>query len=91
MRMPTDKEARELEFTKDELARILYPGIPFDVALPQSWVDEVTFDVFDPRVNVVWGYTPRNKVFGEPLALTTDAYRTLIFLADAKKKEVELT
>jgi hypothetical protein len=86
MRMPTDKEARELEFTKDELAGLLYPGIPFDVALPQQWLDEVTNEHFDPRINCVWGYPTRNKVFGEPLPLTTGAYMSLLFLNDAKKR-----
>jgi len=89
MKMPTDKQARELEFTKSELAEMLYPGVPFDVALPQNWIDEVRHEFFDPRINVVWGYPPRNAVFGEPLALTTEAYMSLIFIADAKKKERE--
>ena len=89
MRMPTDKQAAELEFTKDELAKLLYPGVTYDVALPQQWVDEVTNEHFDPRYCVVWGYTSRQPIYGEPLALTQEAYRSLLFQAHAKKKEAE--
>ena len=86
MKMPTDKQARELEFTKSELAGLLYHGVTFDTALPQQWVDEVTSENFDPRTCVVWGYTKRCSVLGEPLALTTEAYMSLLFLSEAERE-----
>ena len=85
MKMPTDIQASELEFTKDELARILYPGVTFDIALPQDWVDRVSHEHFDPRTNVVWGYTKRCTILGEPLALTTEAYLSLLYLVDSER------
>lgn len=76
MKMPTNKQARELEFTKHELARLLYDSMPYDVALPQQWVDEVTTEEFDPRTCVVWGY-PARDIIGRPFPLTEEAYEAL--------------
>jgi len=88
MRLPTDKQAADLEFTKDELARALYPGIPYDTALPQEWVDLMgTYD-WDPRSSVVWLYR-EGDIYGRPAPLTSDAYRHLIWFADAEKQKLE--
>lgn len=43
-----------------------YPGITFDCALPQGWVDSLPWD---PRGHVVWGY-PTGSFSGTPLPIT---------------------
>jgi hypothetical protein len=88
MKMPTDEQARELEFTTEELAGLLYPGITFDTALPQDWVDLTHTYGFDPRGTVVWLYR-KGDIFGRPQPLTMDSYRSMIFIADAEKKKLE--
>jgi hypothetical protein len=52
--------------TKEAAAARIYPGITFDCALPQPWVDGHAFDV---RPHFVWGY-PQSYLFGLPLPLT---------------------
>jgi hypothetical protein len=88
MLMPTDEQARELEFTVEELAGLLYPGIAYDTALPQQWVDLVRTYDFDPRGTVVWLYRD-GDIFGRPQPLTSDAYRCMIFIASAERKKLE--
>lgn len=66
-------QARE-NLSVDKLAEVLYPGVSYDVALPQMWVDDCSRNKsFDPRGMVVWGYPTRSNIFGDPLPLTIEA------------------
>lgn len=42
--------------TVDTAARRLYPGLTFDTALPQQWVDKLCARDLDPRDHFVWLY-----------------------------------
>jgi len=57
--------------TVSQAAERMYPGVTFDTALPQPWVNEMADLDMDVRGNVVWGY-PENSTFGFPLPVTTD-------------------
>ena len=60
--------------TVDKLADLLYPGVTYDTALPQPWVNDCSRNKnFDPRGMVVWGYPKGCSVFGDPLPLTLEA------------------
>lgn len=60
--------------TKGELAERLYPGVTFDTALPQPWVNECQALGFDPRPGFVWGF-PAGLIWGTPLPLTAEAWK----------------
>lgn len=56
--------------TKSQAATLLYPGLTFDAALPQPWVDAVHAEHhFDVRPHIVWGY-PSASIFGRPFAVS---------------------
>jgi len=59
--------------TKEEAARLLYPGLVFDTALPQDWVNQFS-EVFDVRPHFVWGY-PKGYIFGIPVPVTAEGLR----------------
>ena len=61
--------------TKGDLIDLLNPQVPYDVALPQDWVNHITDRGFDPRGQVVWSYP-----FGLPMPLTQEARSALIGL-----------
>ena len=65
--------------TKGDLIDLLNPQVPYDVALPQDWVNHITDRGFDPRGQVVWSY-PKGTVFGLPMPLTEEARSALIGL-----------
>lgn len=55
------------------LADQLYPGILYDAALPQGWVDGCVGCGYDPRGQWVWGYPASGPEGGVPLPLIRDA------------------
>ena len=57
--------------TVGEAARARYPGVTFDTALPQGWVNKAIERGFDPRGHVVWGY-PDGCLFGRAMAVTPE-------------------
>lgn len=59
--------------TKLEAAQILYPGLVFDTALPQLWVNEALRAEFDVRPHFIWGY-PAHNILGMPYPLTQEGY-----------------
>ena len=65
--------------TKGDLIDLLDPQVPYDIALPQGWVDDVTDRGFDPRGQVVWAY-PQGTLWGLPMPLTVEARAALIEL-----------
>ena len=66
-------------FTRADLLMLIEPQVPYDTALPQDWVNEVTSKGFDPRGQVVWAY-PQGTVWGLPMPLTVEARTALIIL-----------
>lgn len=84
MKMPTAEQARALDFTNEELARLLYPGSVFDTRLPISWKNLMLKYNFDPSGCVVWGYQAWPG--GKPLPLTTDAQREIEIIYAAEKR-----
>ena len=72
--------------TKDRAAERMYPGVTFDCALPQDWVNEAeSSQGFDVRPHFVWGY-PEGSCFGMPLPLSTEGV-TFLLESEAKKAE----
>jgi hypothetical protein len=71
--------------TKDAAAARIYPGITYDTALPQGWVNSAiagafpSAPAFDPVPHFVWGY-PDKMLFGLPLPLTQEGMDYLIAL-----------
>lgn len=67
---------------KNEVTERMWPGVTFDTALPQPWVNAIMAEdaywvgcdhgKFDPRGQIVWGY-PKGSLFGLPLPLTIEA------------------
>ena len=59
-------------------AEMLYPGIQYDSALPQTWVDDAwdNWD-FDVRGQCIWAYPAEYSTFGTPFPLTTKAAQFL--------------
>ena len=63
--------------TVGQAAERMWPGVTFDYALPQRWVNEQTLERgWDPRGQVVWAYTLECNGF--PLPLTVEAAFFLI-------------
>jgi hypothetical protein len=64
----------------DDLAKRHYPGMTYDPALPQQWVDYVTAKTGKSPAHwptkCVFGY-PEGFLFGTPLPLTTEAQELL--------------
>ena len=71
---------------KSHLTQIRYPGIDFDCALPQGWVDDMARDGIDVRRHFVWIYPPRH-VFGFPGPIDSDG--DLIAAAINEQRHVE--
>ena len=69
--------------TVQETAERMWPGVSYDTALPQPWVNVILSQEywncaekgFDPRGKFVWGY-PDKCIFGVPLPLTAEAADT---------------
>lgn len=60
--------------TVSQAAERLFPGVTFDTALPQPWVDWAREKGVDVRGHFVWGYPKgEGNVFGRPLPLTEKA------------------
>lgn len=67
----------ERETTSDAAER-MWPGISFDTALPQDWVNKIQsekywrgMDVdFSPLGHFVWGYPENAGMLGTPLPVT---------------------
>jgi hypothetical protein len=60
--------------TVGERAEHRYPGVSYDHALPQDWVDFMRDEIgFDVRGRVVWGYPENMGVMGMPLPLDEGA------------------
>ena len=68
---------------KDQIAERMYPGVTFDVALPQPWVDMMQ-ELIYPKVEVpphfVWGY-PEGNMGGIPLPISTEGAGMMYQLA----------
>ena len=63
-------------FTVSFAAELLYPGITFDTALPQEWVNNLLDHGDDIRGKVVFAY-PEGCVFGIPYPITTEGANIL--------------
>ncbi len=70
---------RQQTETVSEAAERLFPGVTFDTALPQPWVDWAREKGTDVRGHFVWGYDDKAPTFGRPLPLTDKA---VLFLED---------
>ena len=80
MKLPAlpDTNPTDQLMNKHEQANKLYPGITYDTAMPQEWVDRcIQEHDFDPRGCVVWSY-PKDSIFGLPLPLNQEALLALI-------------
>jgi hypothetical protein len=58
--------------TVGEAAAKRYPGVTYDCALPQAWVNQCLEAGFDPRGHFVWGYPEGGSLLGEPLPITPE-------------------
>lgn len=67
--------------SKSELMKFHHPGVPFDTALPQDFVDECQRCGFDPRPEVVWAYPAMHHLFGIPMGVTIKATAKLRLVA----------
>jgi len=74
IQLPHVNDLQYLRLTVKEQAERLYPGITFDYALPQPWVDECRTMGFDVRGHAVWLYPAGAGAFGEPGALTQEFF-----------------
>jgi hypothetical protein len=72
---------REMNIGISEYTSQLYPGVSFDTALPQSWVDAMANRGFDLRGQVVWGYPKEGGLYGCPLPLTEEAMMAMCLVA----------
>lgn len=76
------------ECTIKELADALYPGVTWDPALPQDWIEEQRTRGWEPVGAVVWGYSPYfNTLDGIPMPLTLEASEELMELEREKFAE----
>ena len=79
-------EAKELGLNREQLATLMYPGLVFDVALPQMWLNNWNGMAYQTVMSgTVWAYPetvdtsdPDNiravrNVYGLPFALTEEA------------------
>lgn len=67
--------------TKGDLIDLVAPQVPYDMDLPQDWVNLTRVRGFDPRGQVVLAYPPGyGYVCGVPMPLTTEARTALIGL-----------
>ena len=62
-------------WSKQDWAEATYPGLTYDCALPQPWVDAC--GDYDPRLWWVWGYPESHSTFGLPLPLCVEAVREI--------------
>ena len=69
--MATLVEVERLRLSVGDTAKMLYPGLEFDTALPQDWVNELLAKGYDIRAQAVWAY-PAGCAFGEPFPLTEE-------------------
>lgn len=53
-------------------AERMYPGVTFDTALPQPWVDAMRAESKEVRGHFVWLY-PEGCTFGMPAPVTVEA------------------
>ena len=87
--MITDFERQANWKSADELATAMYPGLTFDTALPQGWVNQMMTE-FDPRQRFVWAYPEGYGFLGIPLPVTLTAYTDFTgnVVAPATKEEM---
>ena len=62
-----------LRETVAQAAERLYPGMTYDCALPQEWVDAGRCHAIG---HVIWGY-PKGSIFGMPMAITEHGKKLL--------------
>ena len=65
--------------TRGDLIDRVAPQVPYDVTLPQDWVNLTRVRGFDPRGQVVLAY-PHGYICGMPMPLTTEARTALLGL-----------
>lgn len=72
-------EYRNKPVYKDEIAKSLYPGMTYDTAIPQEWLDKAaklipTIPYHDILFSIVWGYPEKGNggIFGRPMPLTQE-------------------
>jgi len=58
---------------KEEAGSRMWPGVTFDCALPQPWVDHFDARGMDVRPHFVWAY--EGSLLGYPLPVTIQGYR----------------
>jgi hypothetical protein len=57
-----------------------FPGLTYDDALPQEWLNAVQLRGLDPRGHVVWAY-PKGSLFGNPMPRDAEGIEILGKLA----------
>jgi hypothetical protein len=63
--------------TKQERGERLFPGLTFDCALPQDWLNQFPGDQYDTvRSGTIWAY-PQGSIFGIPVPITEQAADTI--------------
>ena len=70
--LPHENDLIAMPNSVREMAEKLYPGVTYDTALPQGWVNEMQALGFDPRGQVIWLY-PNGLLAGQPAPLTAEA------------------
>lgn len=72
---------QKLDKTKGQMAKELYGGYTYDLALPQGWVDKFARITGQPSWKVpgffVWLYIGGGPITGQPAPLTLDACKWL--------------
>lgn len=74
--------------TRGDLIDRVAPQVPYDVTLPQDWVNLTTARGFDPRGQVVWAY-PKGTLYGIAMPLTTEARTALLGLHERLWEDLE--
>jgi hypothetical protein len=64
--------------TVSEAAEKLYPGMTFDTALPQTWVNFMTKMWWNPVGYFVWGYPKEHSVMGAAAPISIKACKFII-------------
>ena len=82
MKLPSQTELANRKLNVGETVEELYPGLVYDSALPQEWLDTMIAFEFDPRGQVIWAY-PNGSVIGMAAPLTNEAREHLRRLGQA--------
>ena len=67
--------------TLNQLADQIYPGVTFDTALPQQWVNRMADRGFDVRRNFVTLYPKSKAAFPYMAPITTEGIRMAAIVA----------